>query len=364
MSVSVIVPVYNAKSCLHRAVDSLLNQTVQDFEIILVDDGSTDGSSELCDQYERENDNILVVRQKNGGSSAARNAGISAARNEYVVFIDADDFFDCDAIEKIEEVIKKYHPDCICYGFRYVIGDDPQPDAIPGLENDKLLGRAYIRSTILPPLLNLIKDESRFIFDFAWNKVYRQSILLEQNIRFDETRRTWEDRPFVVEYLKYCNSFYSFDRAFYNYVQTVGSLSTKYYLNFFDIVLENYRHYTEWYAGEYDFDNQYSNDYWCRSIENMMLRSLQQTKDCDRIRENILRILVDSQVQHWYKMRIPQDKWERKASQLVEKEKYVDIVELYRHKLKVKNKKEKRDRQIYKIKRFAKRLLSGGRIHE
>lgn len=360
MRISVVIPVYNAKHCLHRAVDSLLNQTVQDFEIILVDDGSTDGSGELCNQYESAHQNIRTIHQENGGTCRAKNTGFALAQGEYILTIDSDDFFDRDTIETIEHIISLHHPDCLCFGLRYVIGNEPQPDAIPGLEHGKLLGEKYIHSDILPPLLNIKKDEQRFIFDFAVNKVYKRSILQEHNILFDETRRIWEDRPFVVEYLKYCNSFYSFDRAFYNYVQTTGSLSSKYYLNFFDIILENYRHYSEWYAGEYDFDNQYSNDYWCRSVENMMLRSLEQTKDCDKIHENMLRILADPQVQHWYAKRIPQDQWERDASRLVAEKKHDAVAELYRRKLLAQNRQQKRNEQLYKMKRLVKKMIGKG----
>jgi glycosyltransferase involved in cell wall biosynthesis len=340
-------------------MNSLLNQTKKNFEIILVDDGSTDGSSELCRKYANNNENVQVLSQKNSGSSAARNAGIAAANNAYIVFLDADDYFDYDAIEILDDIIEKENPDCICFGWKYITHEGTQPDAIACVEHGLLLNKQYIHSVILPPLLNLEKSDA-FIFDFAVNKVYKRSILQKYNIYFDETRRIWEDRPFVVEYLKYCNSFYSLNQALYNYVQTTASLSSKYYLNFFDIILENYRHYTQWYAGEYDFDNQYSNDYWCHSIENMMLRSLNQTENFDKIQENMFRILDNPQVQHWYAKRAPQDDWERTASRLVVEKKYAEVVDLYRKKLIKNNDKKKIDKYIYQVKQFAKRLLNRG----
>lgn len=357
MNISVIIPVYNSKSYLHRAVDSLLNQTVHDFEIVLVDDGSTDGSSELCDQYERTCPNIKVARRSNGGLSAARNTGILAAHNEYILFIDADDYIDCDTIEMVESVIETHHPDCMCFGFRYVIGMDLQPDAIPALRHNELLSSEYIHSIILPPLLNLNNDKAHFIFDFAWNKVYKRSILHKFGVKFDETRRIWEDRPFVVEYLKYCQNFYCFERAFYNYVQTMGSLSTKYYSNFFDIILENYRHYTEWYAGEYDFDNQYCINYWCHSIENMMIRSLKETTQREIIREKMLHTLSNQQVQQWYARRIPLNRWERTASKLMAVKNYDEVVELYHRMMIEDERSRKRTERINKLMKYIKRII-------
>ncbi|MDR1322019.1 MAG: glycosyltransferase [Gracilibacteraceae bacterium] len=90
--VSVIMPVYNAETYLARAVDSVLAQTLRDLELILVDDGSTDTSSALCDDYAARDDRVRVIRQKNGGAPAARNAGIAAASSEYIGFMDSDDY--------------------------------------------------------------------------------------------------------------------------------------------------------------------------------------------------------------------------------------------------------------------------------
>ena len=90
--ISVIVPVYNVEAYLERCVDSILKQTYKELEIILVDDGATDSSGELCDQLAKKDDRIIVIHKKNGGLSDARNAGIDASRGEYLSFIDSDDF--------------------------------------------------------------------------------------------------------------------------------------------------------------------------------------------------------------------------------------------------------------------------------
>lgn len=357
VSISVIIPVYNAEKFLCRSVDSLLNQTRKDFEIILVDDGSTDNSGIICDKYASQYKNIRVVRRKNGGLSAARNTGVSAARNEYILFLDSDDFLDKDAIEKIEDVINCSAPDCICYGWRYITTDGPQQDAIPNLKKDILLNRQHIHENVLPSLLNLKKDDGDFIYDFAWNKVYKRSILGKYSVQFDETRRIWEDRPFVVEYLKYCDSFYCMDRALYNYVQVAGSLSSKFYLNFFDIILENYQNYVKWYGDEYNFDTEYANTYWCNSIENMVFRSLRQNENTEVIRERTIIALSNPQVRYWYAHRTAQNAWQKRAGELETQGKYQELIDLYKNQLDKQVKQERKADAIRKVKFCIRKLL-------
>lgn len=110
---SIIVPVYNIIKYLPGAVGSLLRQTEREIEIILVDDGSTDGSGTLCDQYAGDDERIKVLHQKNGGLSSARNAGVSAATSDYVLFLDGDDYLCDDAIETLMEAKRRFHSDIV-----------------------------------------------------------------------------------------------------------------------------------------------------------------------------------------------------------------------------------------------------------
>ena len=101
MELSILVSVYNTEKYLRRCVDSLLSQTVEDYEIILVDDGSTDGSGRICDEYARENDRVHVIHQENAGLSAARLAGIRASCGAYLGFVDSDDYVEPDMYERM-----------------------------------------------------------------------------------------------------------------------------------------------------------------------------------------------------------------------------------------------------------------------
>ena len=113
MDISIIVPVYNVKNYLTRCVESLKRQTHQDLEIILIDDGSTDGSEILCDSYAAER-HIKVIHQANAGLSMARNAGIAAANGEYLLFVDSDDYIEADACKRLLEEAQKYNCDIVC----------------------------------------------------------------------------------------------------------------------------------------------------------------------------------------------------------------------------------------------------------
>ena len=104
MKLSIIIPVYNVKSFLPEAVESVLAQSFRDFELILVDDGATDGSGEICDRYAGEDSRIKVIHQKNAGVSAARNAGVSAAQGEYIGFTDSDDIIERDMYQRMMTV--------------------------------------------------------------------------------------------------------------------------------------------------------------------------------------------------------------------------------------------------------------------
>ena len=105
--ISVIVPVYNVKLYLHKCVDSILNQTYQNIEVLLIDDGSTDGSSDICDSYTEKDSRIKVVHKKNGGLSSARNTGLDMATGEYILFVDSDDYIDIEMIRRLYDALVK-----------------------------------------------------------------------------------------------------------------------------------------------------------------------------------------------------------------------------------------------------------------
>ena len=315
--ISIIVPVYNAEKTLDRAVESILCQMDSTMELILVNDGSADGSGAICDAYAARYANIHVIHKTNGGTSSAKNLGIQTAKGRYISFMDSDDYLEEMAYAEIREVIDKLAPDCIDFGWRYVSNGEAREAVFHKLPKNCVLDEVQMKEIILPPLLNLRHDPDHFVFDFCCNKVFKTEIIRENGILFDVDKRVWEDRTFLLRCLRYSKTYYAMDRCFYNYVDVPGSLSRRYSVDFFHIILAYFRHYSELFACEFDFDSQYANDYWSHAIENMIFRSLEQTENMAQIRWNIMEALVEPQVVHWYTKRNTQNAFEQKVTDLI-----------------------------------------------
>ncbi len=164
--ISVIMPIYNAEKYVKKSIDSLVNQTTNEIEIILVDDGSTDGSGSICDQYDGS-ENVKIIHKENGGICTARNAGLLQAEGQYVSFIDSDDFMDLVAYEKIIKVLKNNQADILDFGWRYVSETGEKTENFHENPKKRLLDKSYIKKQVLPPLLNLEKNRKNFVFDFS-----------------------------------------------------------------------------------------------------------------------------------------------------------------------------------------------------
>ena len=186
--VSIIVPVYNAETYLRRCLDSIAGQTFADFECILVDDGSTDGSPAICDKYAARDGRFQVIHQKNGGASAARNAGLDAARAPWLLFCDADDLLALDTLALLLAAQQREPEVFLSFGFTGDLGrrgvEQRQPPQRRYRARD--LGRLYAETPLAAP----------------WGKLYSTALLRQGGVRFDESMRCYEDRPFVTDYLR------------------------------------------------------------------------------------------------------------------------------------------------------------------
>lgn len=213
MKISVIIPVYNVEHYIKQCVCSLLNQTYQDYELILVDDGSTDESIERVLPIIDHNKNIHVHRQANGGVSSARNKGIELASGDWLAFIDSDDCILPDYLEKLYSVTHK--ADLVLSGDRY-------------LENG-----ALIREDILPEWSwdvssNCTDTDIKYIENLTslHGKLFRRETLLKYSIKFDKSLRFGEDRDFCISYLSHISTICYISYAGYCYnTDIAGSLS-------------------------------------------------------------------------------------------------------------------------------------------
>lgn len=187
-TISVVIPVYNVEAYLRECVDSVLNQTMEDFEIILVDDGATDSSGRICDEYACKDARIRVIHRENGGLSAARNTGLDAASGEYVYFLDSDDYIAPDTLEKLLALAEKERADVVFFD-AWVFFTDCEPDpkvyqyhrsrdygAMPGRDMLlQLLDADEYRTAV--PLMLLRRD-----YMMAQNLRFREGILHEDEL--------------------------------------------------------------------------------------------------------------------------------------------------------------------------------------
>ena len=195
--ISVIVPVYNASKFLNECIDSLINQTYKNIEIILVNDGSSDNSLEICQSY---NDNrIIAIDKKNGGVSSARNKGLKKASGDIITFLDSDDFLELDAIENINNLFNKHNPDVLRFNYKILNGEVQKIDS-KLLGFNKNLQEEFLKGNI-PAYVHLIAVKKEMI----------------DNLTFDENLIMMEDLLFIIELLNRTNKVFVTDLVTLNY---------------------------------------------------------------------------------------------------------------------------------------------------
>lgn len=220
MKISLIIPVYNVEPYLRDCLDSIVYQTYHDFEVILIDDGSTDSSGILCDDYVTKYPNFKVRHQENSGVSVARNKGLELANGEYVIFVDSDDFLEPTFLETVIYEMKGF--DLLFYGdiYHYQDGNIQTHQPFPSELND----RKSIENRILAFKRS---DDGYEYYGFTWNKVFRMDIIKQYSIRFIEGLCLREDELFTTEYCQHINSIKVISEPIYHYRVLNTGLSSK-----------------------------------------------------------------------------------------------------------------------------------------
>ncbi|MFF2910887.1 glycosyltransferase family 2 protein [Paenibacillus sp. NPDC057934] len=217
---SIIIPVYNVEEYLRECLDSLIEQTYKGFEIILVNDGSTDSSGIICDEYAEKYNNCLVSHTSNQGVSAARNLGIDRATGDYIMFVDSDDWLEREALQKIHEILIEYQYDILMYG---LIKDSPARSRI--ILEQRTSERYLSNIEVAKKMPALIKNES---INSAI-KVYKGTMLRDNNFRFNTTIEIAEDHLFNIQCFFKAESLYILDEVLYHYMSRRDtSLSRKF----------------------------------------------------------------------------------------------------------------------------------------
>ncbi len=215
MLISIIIPAFNCEKTIQNTIESIRVSGINDYEILIVDDGSTDNTAVICDGLSASNDDIRCVHQKNAGASAARNTGLKNADGEYVFFFDSDDSVIPSSLENAEKIINAHHPDMLIFGMNFDYYHK---------------GKLYRRDAMVYPnegIMNLddVKKNFQELYDCnaltpVWNKIIKKSILTNSEVRFDESMIIMEDFLFVLNVLPCCKEVYCLPKAAYCYKQS------------------------------------------------------------------------------------------------------------------------------------------------
>lgn len=211
---SIIIPVYNAEKYLCRCIESVLNQNYRNFELILVNDGSTDKSGDICLKYRRKDTRVIVIQKNNAGVSAARNDGVKLAQGDYIGFVDADDTIMQECLEQMNIVLQEYKYDCVCFGINKIFQKgDITIRTVQDTHSKMLLKNGeQVKKNIIGLFPNMAIAS-------VCNKIYKKSCI--KGHLFIEMK-TGEDFLFNLEVLEQMKSYAIVEKCFYNYYRNVN----------------------------------------------------------------------------------------------------------------------------------------------
>lgn len=228
MLFSVIVPIYNIEKYLCRCIDSVLAQTFDDYELILVDDGSPDNCPAICDEYAAKDSRIKVIHKKNGGLVSARQAGITEAAGDYVFHLDGDDSVCPDALENAYQIINELHPDIVSFSYQNCI-DGKLDKAIDDLVDEGLYNKSDIEKKIYPKLLS--DKNMKHLFYFLWGKAIKRELATKHQLNVNPAISLGEDLSCSFPCYLDANTVYMSRKVIYLYTIRNDSLTTNFKTN-------------------------------------------------------------------------------------------------------------------------------------
>lgn len=225
MKVSVIVPVYNAEKTIERTISALIAQTFLDFEVLLIDNGSIDRTSEICLKYQQIDKRFRYIYTEQKGVSNARNIGLECAEGIYICFCDADDIPAENMLQVMLEDMEQYQTDCVMCN--YYTERDECKSSFP-FETNIILDSKMIRMKMIPAMF-ACKAGVTAVWGTVWRCIFKKSLIQDIKLEFD-TRLTFaEDLCFVIEYFSFAKKIYIEDKVLYHYSMTEGSAMLSFY---------------------------------------------------------------------------------------------------------------------------------------
>lgn len=209
--ISVIVPVFNTEAVMNRCVDSIINQSYTNLEIILIDDGSSDNSPSICDEYKRKDSRVKAIHQNNSGLAQARNKGIECSTGKWILWVDSDDYIDAKLCEKVHSTAVKYQVDIVVFGFSKFY-DDGQIESISNKEKSRLID--------VSEAMKQLSDKK--IGNFTWNRFYKKELF--DGIRYPEGR-AYEDIGTTYRLIDKAKAIYFLNSNLYFYYQANNSIT-------------------------------------------------------------------------------------------------------------------------------------------
>lgn len=227
---SIIIPVYNAEQTLSRCLNSIIRQTLSNFEVLIINDGSVDNSNEICSHYAKNDERFKLLNQKNAGPSIARNRGLDSAIGKYVVFIDSDDFVEPNFLECIKEAFLNSETEVLFMGYNcYSSQGELVKQCIPNINSQN-----YFETIVM------LSDDD--MLGYTWIKSFTRKVI--GNIRFPENVDLFEDEIFTCKVLKKCTKINAVTKPLYNYILgNESTLTNKVHQNYCEL---QDKVYTEW----------------------------------------------------------------------------------------------------------------------
>lgn len=225
---TIIVPIYNGESYIGKCIDSILEQTFRDFELILVNDGSTDNSKEVCKEYQQKDSRVITISKKRGGVASARQVGLDHASGKFVTFVDSDDWIENNMYEVLYDLQYKYDADIVVCNYIKDYGDhiEVMNNILP-IPQDAFNGEELVK-------LGFLRDMYRGVAAFLWNKVFRKEILEGITIHTDLKRG--DDVAFFTDSALACKRAAYTNKALYHYVQRDTSITHRRNLDNIDVL--------------------------------------------------------------------------------------------------------------------------------
>ncbi len=299
VAISVIVPVYNVEKTLDRCMQSILNQTFKDIEIVLVNDGSTDNSGKLCDEYAEKYDNIRVIHKENEGLGPTRDIGVKEAKGEFIYHCDSDDWLKEDLLEKAYKAITETNSQVAVFGYDMFTEKDGEiiPYGTVGVDDCVYTDKESVRDFFVEQYFN------SFVVLSAWNRLYRRSFLIENELFFPALRRS-QDVAYSLLLFDHIERLVTVKESFYYYIIQPGVYKGRNFEEMLDIFCTiydwAYKYFEKWGKTETVAGQKLINNV-CEQIANYSAYAF-TVKYKDDWKKNASILIKDKRIKKYFSM--------------------------------------------------------------